>query len=69
MAPAGTPLDIRKRLSNELKKFTERSDVAQKLFITGAVLSYIGIEEFPAYQRSEEERWTSMAKAAGIKPE
>lgn len=69
MAPAGTPPDIRKRLSEELRKFTERADLKEKLLASGAELSHIGVEEFPAYQESEETRWMGMAKAAGIKPE
>ncbi|MBI2960179.1 MAG: tripartite tricarboxylate transporter substrate binding protein [Betaproteobacteria bacterium] len=69
MAPAGTPVDIRKRLSDELRKFTERGDMKSKLIVNGAELSHIGLEEFPAFQKAEEARWTGMAKAAGIKPE
>lgn len=69
MAPAGTPPDILTRLSNELRKFTARGDIKESLLISGIQLDYLGSEEFLAFQKSEEARWTEMAKVAGIKPE
>lgn len=69
LAPAGTPREILVRLSDELKKFTARADVKERLSVTGVELDYAGLEEFPAFLKSEETRWTAMAKTSGIKPE
>ncbi len=69
LAPAGTPREILVRLSDELKKFTARADVREKLMVTGVELDYTGLDEFPAFLKSEQARWTEMAKTSGIKPE
>jgi tripartite-type tricarboxylate transporter receptor subunit TctC len=69
LAPAGTPRDILVRLSDELKKFTARSDMKERLLRGGMNLDYAGLDEFPAFMKAESARWTEMASAAGIKPE
>lgn len=69
LAPAGTSRDIVQRLSDELKIFAARSDVRDRLQVTGVEIDYEGPEEFPAFLKTEEARWTEMARAAGIKPE
>ena len=69
VAPAGTPREIVALLSEELRKFTERSDVQEKLSAMGFEPFYAGSEEFAAFLKSETAHWTQMAKAAGIKPE
>jgi tripartite-type tricarboxylate transporter receptor subunit TctC len=69
LAPAGTPREILARLSDELKKFTARADIREKLLVTGVELDYAGLDEFPAFLKSEQARWTEMARTAGIKQE
>ncbi len=68
-APAGTPREIVALLEQELKKFTERNDVKDRIHAMGFEPFYAGAEEFAAFIRSEAVRWTQMAKAAGVKPE
>lgn len=67
--PAGTPREIVALLEEELRKFTERSDVKEKVHAMGFETFYAGAEEFSAFMKSETARWTQMARAAGIKPE
>lgn len=69
VAPAGTPREIVTLLSEELRKFTDRPDIKEKLQAMGFEAFYAGAEEFSAFMKSEAVRWTQMAKAAGIKPE
>jgi tripartite-type tricarboxylate transporter receptor subunit TctC len=69
VAPAGTPREIVTLLGEELRKFTERTDIKEKLHAMGFEPYYAGAEEFSAFMKSEEVRWTQMAKAAGINPE
>lgn len=69
VAPAGTPREIVMLLSEELRKFTDRADIKEKLQAMGFEAFYAGAEEFSAFMKSETARWTQMAKTAGIKPE
>jgi tripartite-type tricarboxylate transporter receptor subunit TctC len=69
VAPAGTPREIVMLLSEELRKFTERTDIKERINAMGFEPFYAGAEEFSAFMKSEAVRWTQMAKAAGIKPE
>ena len=68
-APAGPPQEIVKRLSDELGKFAARPEIRARLLTVGVELDYAGPEEFSAFLKTEEVRWTNMAKAAGIKPQ
>ncbi len=61
--------EILVRLSDELKKFTARADIKERLQVTGVEMDYAGLEEFPAFLKAEQARWTEMANKAGIKPE
>jgi tripartite-type tricarboxylate transporter receptor subunit TctC len=56
-------------LGDELLKFTERTDIREKLHAMGFEPYYAGAEEFSAFMKSEQARWTEMARAANIKPE
>ena len=69
LAPAGTPRDVLLRLSDELKRFSARTDVKERLAATGVEIDYAGLDEFPAFLKSEQARWTEMARTSGIKPE
>ncbi|MBI2318856.1 MAG: hypothetical protein HYU75_18160 [Betaproteobacteria bacterium] len=68
-APAGTPREIVKRLSEEIAKFAGRADIKDRLLGVGVELDYAGPEEFSAFLKTEAVRWTDMARAAGIKPQ
>ncbi len=68
-APAGTPREIVARLAEETARFAARPDVKEKLAKGGVELDYAGTEEFTAFLKLEQQRWTEMAKAAGVKPE
>jgi len=68
-APAGTAREIVAQLEGELRRFSERADVREKIHAMGFEPFYAGAEEFSAFIRSEAVHWTQMAKTAGIKPE
>lgn len=68
-APAGTPLEIVKRLSDEIARFAARPDIKERLLQSGVELDYAATAEFSAFLKVEEVHWTDMAKAAGIKPQ
>jgi tripartite-type tricarboxylate transporter receptor subunit TctC len=69
LAPAGTPKPIIDRLNAETVKVLNRSDVKSTLKASGLEAMPGTPEQFAAYIRSEIERFTKIAKAAGIKAE
>ena len=69
LAPAGTPRDILMQLGEEIRKFTLRADVKEKMLAALVEIDYAGPEEFATFLKSESSRWTAMATAAKIKPE
>lgn len=69
LAPAGTPRDIVMLLGEEIRKFTLRADVREKMLAALVEVDYAGPDEFAAFLKSESTRWAAMANAAKIKPE
>jgi tripartite-type tricarboxylate transporter receptor subunit TctC len=66
LAPAGTPPDIITRIHAEAVKALKSQDVKDKLATDGAEPIGSTPAEFAALIKDELEKWTKVAKAAGI---
>jgi tripartite-type tricarboxylate transporter receptor subunit TctC len=66
-APARTPPNIVRYLSEELAKVTQRSDIATRLAVDGTDAITSTPEEFGAHVRKEFERWKGIVDQAGIR--
>jgi len=69
LAPAGTPPDIIARIHAEALKALQSKELIDKLATDGAEPVGSTPEEFAAHIRDELEKWTKVAKAAGIEPQ
>ena len=69
LAPAKTPREIVLRLNAELLKILQRPDVKKRFSEEGVEALGSTPEEFGAYIKAEIERWGSVIKAAGVRPE
>ena len=69
-APAGTPKEIVDRICTEVFAILAEKDVQDKLALTGFEVNPTKTPaEFQKYVADQLAHWTSMIKAAGIKPE
>ncbi len=68
-APSGTPAAVVDRIRDALKKGFDDADVRQKLAGAGLEPIWMAPAELAALIRSDLEKWTRVAKAAGIKTE
>jgi tripartite-type tricarboxylate transporter receptor subunit TctC len=66
VAPAGTPPDIIARIHAEALKALKSQDVKDKLATDGAEPVGSTPAEFATHIKDELEKWTKVAKAAGI---
>jgi tripartite-type tricarboxylate transporter receptor subunit TctC len=69
LAPAGTPPEIIARIHAEAEKALKAKDVMDKLATDGAEPVGSTPAEFAAHIKNELEKWTKVAKAAGIEPQ
>lgn len=69
VAPAGTPADIVERLHAEARKALATKDMQEKLATDGAEPVGTTPAEFAAHIKAELEKWTAVAKKAGIEPQ
>ena len=69
MAPAGTPKALIDKIAAGVKEVLAQPDVRERLIRQGYEVHGSTPAEYSAYIRREIERWTPVAKAAGIKPE
>jgi tripartite-type tricarboxylate transporter receptor subunit TctC len=69
VAPAGTPAEIIARIHAEALKALQSQDVKDKLATDGAEPVGSTPAEFAAHIKEELEKWTKVAKAAGIEPQ
>ena len=69
LAPAGTPRAIITTLNTELVKILRQPDIAVRYSADGAYPIGNTPEQFAEQIRSDLEKWTRVAKAAGMKPE
>ncbi len=69
LAPAGTPREIITRLYTEIVRIVHMPEVKDRLSGDGAEPVGTSPEQFAAFLKSEVDKWTKVARAAGIKPE
>lgn len=69
LAPAGTPRAIITTLNTELVNILRQPDIAVRYSADGAYPIGNTPEQFAEQIRSDLEKWTRVAKAAGMKPE
>ena len=69
LAPAGTPPEIIQRIHAEAVKALKAPDVKEKLATDGAEPVGSTPAEFAAHIKNELDKWTKVAKAAGIEPQ
>ena len=68
-APAGTPLEFRTRLSGEIQKAMESSELRARYASLGLEPAASTPEEMGALMRSEQERYATIIRNANIKVE
>lgn len=68
LAPAGTPAAAIRTLQHELIRALQSPPVREHLTAAGFTVVGNKPDEFAAVIKSEVEKWTRVAKAAGIKP-
>jgi len=69
LAPAGTPDAIVRKLANEVNRILKTPEVIERLASDGSIPHGSTPEEFAKFIASEQKRWGSVVKTAGIKPE
>ena len=69
VAPAGTPAPVIARLNAEAVKALQSDEMREKLALDGAQPVGSSPAEFGALIRSELDKWTRVARAAGIEPQ
>ncbi len=67
--PAGVPHDIVNRVSVEVAKAFKTPEMRERVLVLGGISVGSTPEEFAAFFRSESEKWSKVAKAAGVRPE
>jgi tripartite-type tricarboxylate transporter receptor subunit TctC len=68
-APAGTPKAVIDRLWAEIQKIMKMPDVQDKFAPAGYIPTAISPEDTAAIMKADREKWTRVARDAGIKPE
>jgi tripartite-type tricarboxylate transporter receptor subunit TctC len=66
-APAGTPVEIVRRLSAEVDTALKKPAIAQRMKDLGAIPVGGPPERLARFQHAEEEKWRKVVKAAGVK--
>ena len=69
LGPAGMPAEVIELLAREVKAALDDSAIDAKLKGMGIVPSYLPPAAFTPFLASEQVRWTTLAKNAGISPE
>ena len=67
--PRGTPASVVKRIQDDVAEVLKIPDVRKRLNDIGGDPSGMPTEEFARMVRSEIEKWSKVAAAAGIKPQ
>jgi len=66
-APAGTPMDVVKRLNTEINVILKMPDIQERLESAGAELMGGSVEAFTAYHKQEFDRWVDFIRKTGIR--
>jgi tripartite-type tricarboxylate transporter receptor subunit TctC len=69
LAPAGTPRDIVKRMSEEVARIIKSDETRAKLEAMGTFPAGSTPEEFDAFIAAETAKWAQVIKTAGVKPD
>jgi tripartite-type tricarboxylate transporter receptor subunit TctC len=69
LAPAGTPREIVKRMSDEVTKIIRSDETRARLDTMGTFASGGSPEEFDAFISAETAKWSKVIKDAGVKPD
>jgi len=69
LAPAGTPREIVMVLNAEAAKAMQAADVRDKLLADGSEVAVSTPEELKEWIVTEIAQWSTVIKAAGVKPE
>ena len=67
LAPVGTPVEVVKRLSLELRKLLATPEIRKSMVTAGMEPARSTPEEMNAYMTQELDRWGKLVKEAGIK--
>jgi tripartite-type tricarboxylate transporter receptor subunit TctC len=67
--PRGMPMDVARQLNSAINKIIVEPDIKKRLEDNGAAVTPLSIEQFTAFVHAEIEKYQSIIKAAGIKPE
>ena len=67
VAPAGTPIDIRKRLHDEISRILKLPDVIRVLEEIGVRRQPMSIDEFSQFISAENEKYREIAKVTGVR--
>jgi tripartite-type tricarboxylate transporter receptor subunit TctC len=65
-APARTPPDIVARLNTEVNRIMLLADVQERLIAEGGTFTANTPEDFAAYVKTEEQKWSAFVKATGM---
>jgi tripartite-type tricarboxylate transporter receptor subunit TctC len=68
-APAGTPADIVKKLSDEILKMGQREEVRQRFQTVGFDLVPNTVADHAVFLQQQLEVWGKRIKDAGLQPE
>lgn len=68
-SPASTPIEIINKLNNAVQKAAEDNEVKSRLATLGLEVQPSTPSELGARMRLEKQRWTKVAKDAGIEPQ
>jgi len=69
ITPAGTPVPVVNRLNEEINKSLARPETKERLRTLGATTVGGSPADFAEFLKKDNERWTRVIKAAGIKSE
>ncbi|WP_432725318.1 tripartite tricarboxylate transporter substrate binding protein [Variovorax sp. W6] len=69
LAPAGTPRDIVRRMSEEVARIIKSDDTRAKLDAMGTIPAGSTPEEFDAFITAETAKWGKVIRTAGVKAE
>ncbi len=69
LAPAATPRDIVKRMSDEVSRIIKSDETRARLDAMGTFAAGSSPEEFDAFVSAETAKWARVIKDAGVKPD
>ena len=68
LAPAGTPEEIRRKISDEVQKVLELPKIRTAIEQQGSIVSPLTVDAFADYLQEDEARWKSIIEQAKFTP-